>query len=117
MKLISVALVISILHEKLCFKYLKGNGVPITGHEGPRKCGFKGPHIHRHGRDRVACPAFGRLYLRYSFYSRLSRPQEQSGYEGKKKNFHPLRHPRSNMDPPARGLPPCRLSYNLSYNI
>ena len=26
-----------------------GKGIPITGHEGPRGCGCKGPHIHSHG--------------------------------------------------------------------
>ena len=37
---------------------------------------------------RVASPTLGRLCPRYSYYSRLSGPQEQSGYEGVKKNLH-----------------------------
>ena len=45
------------------------------------------------GRGRMASPALGRLYPgeipRYSFYSRLSGPQGQSGHEGVKKNLHP----------------------------
>ena len=42
---------------------------------------------------RVALPSRGRLYPlrkpRYSFYRRLSRPLDQSGHEGVKKNLHP----------------------------
>ena len=50
------------------------------------------------GRSRVASPTLGRLYpgeyTRYSFYRRLSGPQDQSRHEGVKKNLHPpLRHP------------------------
>ena len=45
------------------------------------------------GRDRVASPTLWRLYPwgkpRYSFYSRLSGLQDQSGFEGVKKNLHP----------------------------
>ena len=45
------------------------------------------------GRGRVASPTLGRLYPResprYSFYRRLSGPQDQSGHEGAKKNLHP----------------------------
>ena len=45
------------------------------------------------GRGRVASPTLGRLYPqespRYSFYRRLSGPQDQSGPEGAKKNLHP----------------------------
>ena len=37
------------------------------------------------GKCRVASPTLGRLYPWYSYYSRLSGPQEQSGYEGVKK--------------------------------
>ena len=40
-------------------------------------------------RDRVASPTFGHLEPRYSVYRRLSGPQDQSGYEGVKKNLHP----------------------------
>ena len=41
------------------------------------------------GKCRVASPTLGRLYSQYSYYSRLSGPQEQSGYEGVKKNLDP----------------------------
>ena len=45
------------------------------------------------GRRRVASPTLGRLYPeespRYSFYRRLSGPQDQSGHEGAQKNLHP----------------------------
>ena len=58
-------------------------------------CGCKG-HIYiatALGRNRVACPTLGRLYPgekpRYSFYRRLSGPQDQSGYKRVKKNLHP----------------------------
>ena len=41
----------------------------------------------------MASPTLGRLYPgeipRYSFYRRLSVPQDQSGHEGVKKNLHP----------------------------
>ena len=43
------------------------------------------------GRGRVASPTLGRLYppgkSQYSFYRRLSGPQDQSGHEGAKKNL------------------------------
>ena len=53
-------------------------------------CGCKGAHTYVYiatalGRVRVANPTLGRFYPRYSFYSRLSGSQEQSGYEGVKK--------------------------------
>ena len=45
------------------------------------------------GRDRVASPTLGSLYFhgktRYSFYRRLSGPQDQSEHEAVKKNLHP----------------------------
>ena len=45
------------------------------------------------GRGRVASPTLGCLYPRespqYSFYRRLSGPQDQSEHEGAKKNLHP----------------------------
>ena len=53
-------------------------------------CGCKGSHTYVYiatalGKGRVATPTLDRLYPRYSFYSRLSEPQEQSEYEGLKK--------------------------------
>ena len=45
------------------------------------------------GRGRVASPTLGRLNPeespQYSFYRRLSGPQDQSGHERAKKNLHP----------------------------
>ena len=45
------------------------------------------------GRGREASHTLGRLIpdesSRYSFYRRLNGPQDQSGYEGPKKNLHP----------------------------
>ena len=54
------------------------------------RCGCKGVHTYVYtamalGKGRMASPTLGRLYPRYSFYSRLSGPQEQSGYQGLKK--------------------------------
>ena len=54
------------------------------------ECGCKGAHTYVYtatalGKCRVASPMLSRLYPRYSDYSRLSGPQEQSGYEGVKK--------------------------------
>ena len=44
------------------------------------------------GGGRMASPTLGRLYPgeipRYSFYRRLSGPQDQSGHEEEKKNLH-----------------------------
>ena len=56
-------------------------------------CGCKGAHTYVYtatalGKSRMGSPTLGRLYPRYSFYCRLSGPQEQSGYEGVKKNLH-----------------------------
>ena len=53
-------------------------------------CGCKCAHTYVYtstalGKGRVASPTLGRLYPLYSFYSRLSGPQEQSGYEGVKR--------------------------------
>ena len=45
------------------------------------------------GGGRMASPTLGRLYSRenprYSFYRRLSGPQDQSGHEGVQTNLHP----------------------------
>ena len=63
------------------------------------------------GWGRVASPTLGRLYPLgnpwYSFYRRLSGPQDQSGH-GVKKN---LRHPGSNPGRPAWSQAPCCLSH------
>ena len=67
------------------------------------------------GRSRMSSPTLGRLYprgrTRYSFYRRLSGPQEQSGREGVKKKSPPLWHPGSNTSCPPRSQAPCRLNY------
>ena len=58
------------------------------------ECGCKGPLYPAMalGRGRVASPMLGHLYPQespwYSFYRRLSGPQDQSGHEGVKKNLH-----------------------------
>ena len=45
------------------------------------------------GRERVASPPIARFYTRgkplYSFYRRLSGPQDHSGHEEAKTNLHP----------------------------
>ena len=59
----------------------------------------------------MASLILGRLYSRYSlFYSRLSAPQEQSGYEGVKEIFTA---PTPGIEPGhrARSHAPCRLSH------
>ena len=54
-------------------------------------CGCKGAHTYVYtatalGKGRMASPTMlSSLYLRYSFYSRLSGPQKQSGHKGVKK--------------------------------
>ena len=58
-------------------------------------CGCKGEHTYVYtatalGKGMVAIPMLGCLYSWYSFYSMLSGPQEQSGYEGVKKISTPL---------------------------
>ena len=62
----------------------------------------------------MASPTFGRLYpgenTRYSFYRRLSEPQDQSGHEGMEKNVHPyVTRGRTR----ARSQAPCHLSYTI----
>ena len=56
-------------------------------------CGCKDPHIAYTattlGRDKVASPTHSRLHPRYSFYRRLSGPQDYSGHQGVKRNLHP----------------------------
>ena len=48
-------------------------------------CGSKGAHTAKAlGKGGVANRTLGRLYPRYSFYSRLRGSQEQSGHEGVK---------------------------------
>ena len=76
-------------------------GIPIIGHEGPRGMWMQGTHTYVYtamalGKCRMASPTLGRLYPRDSFYSRLSGPQEQSGYEGVKKISTP---PRPGIEP------------------
>ena len=68
-------------------------------------CGCKGAHTYVYiatalAKSRVASPTLGCLYPRCSFYSRLSRPQEQSGHEEVKKIF----------TPPTPGIEPGPLS-------
>ena len=62
----------------------------------------------RQGGQSYARPTFtpGEI-SRYSFYRKLSVPQDQSGHERVKKNLHAHRHPGR----PARSQAPCRLSH------
>ena len=57
-------------------------------------CGCKGAHTYAYTTKALgkctASPTLGRLYPRYSFYSRLSGPQEQHGYKGVKRISTPL---------------------------
>ena len=59
----------------------KGKGIPIIGHGDPRGMLMQATAL---GRGRVASRTLGRLYPRYSFYRRLSGPQDQSGQGGVK---------------------------------
>ena len=72
-------------------------------------------------RGRVDSPTLGRLYPgespRFSFYKRLSGPQDQSGHEGVKKNLQPLRHMGLNPVRPASSQAPCRLIYLVNLAI
>ena len=72
---------------------ITGKYIPITGHEGPRGMWMQGSTYTKLGWGMMASPTLGRLYPeqipRYSFYRRLSGPQDQSGHEGVKKNLHP----------------------------
>ena len=75
-------------------------------------CGCKGEHTYVYtatalGKSRMVCPTLGRLYPRYSFYSRLSEPQEQSGYEGVKKI----------STPPTSGIEPATLFVSQKKNF
>ena len=63
-------------------------GAPITDQEGPlgdvhEKVHIYTPTVLRRGR--VTSPTLGRIFLadihQYSFLSRLSAPQDQSGYD------------------------------------
>ena len=64
------------------------------------------------GRGGVVIPTLGRLYppgkTLYSFYRRLSGPEDQPGHEGVKKISTP---PDSNPVRPARNHAPYHLSY------
>ena len=91
----------------------KYKGILITGHEGPRGCGCKGPHIHSQGtRKRGLLVLSSAAFTpgkspRCSFYRRLSGPQDQSGYERAKKNIHPsdTRDVTRGVQPAASALP------------
>ena len=87
--------VISDTTRKINVKKGNGKGTPFTGHEGPPGDLDARVHIYTAtalGRGRLACSRLGRFYpgeiTRYSFYRRLSEPQDQPGHEGVKKNLH-----------------------------
>ena len=74
----------------------KGKGIPNTGHEGPRGIWMQGStysqprHYGEVGWLVLHSAAFTPEEIpRYSFYRRLSGPQDQSGHESAKKNLHP----------------------------
>ena len=79
------------------FSYqVKGKGIPFTGHEGPRemwmqRSTYSQPrHQEEVGQLVLRSAAFTpEESPRYSFYRRLSGPQDQSGHERAKKNLHP----------------------------
>ena len=73
-------------------------GIPITGHSGPGHVDAR-VHIYR----ATVLEEVGWIVIRsaastpggspwYSFYRRVSGPQDQSGYEGMKENLPPFRH-------------------------
>ena len=62
---------------------------PLEAMKAHGGCGCKGAHTYVYTatevrKGRVASPTLGCLYHQYSFYTRLSEPQEQSGHEGVK---------------------------------
>ena len=93
----------------------KDKGIPITGHEGPRGMWMQGStYSQPRQKDEegwlvLRSTAFtpGEIY-RYSFYRRLSGPQDQSGHERCEEKSPPLRH----LGRPARSQVPCHLSHN-----
>ena len=93
-------------------------GIPIIDHEGPwgramwmQGCTYVIYTATALGKVRVASPTLSRLYSRYSFYSRLSGPQKQSGHEGEKKISTP---PTPGTEPGAHS--PTFLSLHLRHN-
>ena len=72
--------------------YIKVKVSPLQAMKAHGGCGCKVPHIPLWW-GRMASPTLGRFtpeeIPRYSFYRRLSGPQDQSGHEGVKKNLHP----------------------------
>ena len=90
--------------------------IHITGHEGPRRTWMQRSTYTqpRHQEEIwVASPTLGRLYPkespRYSFYRRLSEPNDQSGHEGVKKNLHTsdTRDQTRAVQPVAKRLATC----------
>ena len=84
----------------------KGKGIPITGHESPRGCGSKGPHIFAVttlGRGRVAGSTLGRLYPEKSPVLILQEAEWKPGAvwtrRGEEKSAF-LRHPSSTFQFP-----------------
>ena len=96
----------------------KGRGIPITGHGGPRGMWMQGStysqprHYEEVGWLVLRSAAFtpGEIH-RYSFYRRLSGPQDQSGHEGVKKNLHPSDTRDRTRAVQARSETPCRLRH------
>ena len=108
-----VAQTVSPSYMELFVIYIVCKGILITGHEASRRSECKGPRIHSHGtRMRQGGQSYARPPLppgkfpRYSFYRRLSGPQDQSGHEGVKKNLDPsdTRHRTRAVQPAAKRL-------------
>ena len=89
-------------------------GTPLTGHEGPRGFWMYGVLIY----TAMALRRGGWLVLRSAtftprenpgthFCRRLSRPQDQPGHEGAKKNLHPSPPPTPWIDPGCQRV--CRV--------
>ena len=80
---------------------------PLQAMKAHGGCGCKDPHITATalGRGSVASHTLGRLYheesRRYSFYRRLSGPQDPTGHEGVKKS---TRDRTRAVQPVAQGL-------------
>ena len=74
-------------------------------------CGCKGARTYVYtatalGKGRVASPTLGRLYPRYSFYSRLSGPPEAVWVLRTEENLHPYdtRNRTRAIDPVAKHI-------------
>ena len=89
---ILIILILLLIIIIIIIKIKKIKVSPLQAMKAHGGCGCKGPHLYTAmalGRVMVAGTMVGRLYPWYSFCRRLREPQDQSGYEGVKKNLHP----------------------------